>query len=454
MAAGLLLGPWIYDADGDGAPYVGGLLTTYVNLTTTPQATYTTSALTVPHPNPIVADADGRFPDIWADTGNTFSLKWEEPDGTDIATYDNRQPLGPSDDASFALADLSNVTPADVMDAMATASGYSAFINRAFNPVCRIDQRFAGAGGTLSSAAEIYGLDRYHGRRGASQTATLQQSNGGPANFGSNLTSYCAKFTTGTGAAAGASDQVHIETDIEGFHISDALFGISGAKRLAIRFWGLASVAGKQSFAIQNSARDRSYVLNYTIVQPGAWQEFTFNIPCDQTGTWLADNGVGLRLIWDGGAGSSYEGASGAWAASDRRRTSDSTSIGALSGAYLAVSGVQVVVVDNDEVQPPFTMRAYAQELQLCQRYFWKLATLPLGLTATASSAGGGVKWPVTMRTTPTIGTVTTAAASGSAGTGATAGANADGATFYNSAANWSLAVSVTASATVDADFY
>lgn len=454
MAAGLLLGPWIFDADGDGAPYVGGLLTTYVSGTTTPQATYTTAALTVPHPNPIVADADGRFPDIWADTSELFALKWEEPDGTDIATYSDRQPLGPADDASFALADLSNVTAADFMDAMAGASGYSAFINRVVNPTARIDQRLAGAGATLSNSAEVYGLDRFKGRRGASQTATLQQSSGGPTVFGPSATSYCAKFTVGTGAAPGASDQVFTETDIEGYHISDALLGQSGAKNLAIRFWALCSIAGKQSFALQNSARDRSYVSTYTIATAGSWQEFTFNIPGDQTGTWLVTNGVGLRLVWDCGSGSNYEGAADAWAAADRRRTSDSVKVGSVSSATLAVTGVQVVVVSDSAVEPPFTVRPYAQELQLCQRYYLGLASAPIGNTINSSQIGGAVFHPVSMRVAPSLSTTSFAVGGGSAGAAALLTASPTSSNIYNVSANWSTGTNVQATGGLDADFY
>ena len=51
-----------------GAVLTGGKLYTYLAGTTTPQATYTTSAGNVARTNPIVLDAAGRVPDggeIW-----------------------------------------------------------------------------------------------------------------------------------------------------------------------------------------------------------------------------------------------------------------------------------------------------------------------------------------------------------------------------------------------------
>jgi Domain of unknown function (DUF4183) len=74
-----------------GAVLTGGKLYTYQAGTTTPQATYTTSAGNVARTNPIVLDAAGRVPDggeIWiTSTSYKFVLK----DSTDvlIATYDN-----------------------------------------------------------------------------------------------------------------------------------------------------------------------------------------------------------------------------------------------------------------------------------------------------------------------------------------------------------------------------
>ena len=46
--------------DNNGAPLAGGLIYTYAAGTTTPQATYTTSAGTTAHTNPIVLNSAGR----------------------------------------------------------------------------------------------------------------------------------------------------------------------------------------------------------------------------------------------------------------------------------------------------------------------------------------------------------------------------------------------------------
>src|SRR3990167_7993982 len=48
--------------DGNGYPLSGGLIFTYTAGTSTALATYTTSAMTVEHANPIVLDSAGRPP--------------------------------------------------------------------------------------------------------------------------------------------------------------------------------------------------------------------------------------------------------------------------------------------------------------------------------------------------------------------------------------------------------
>lgn len=414
MAAGLLLGPWIFDADGNGAPFVGGLLTTYLNRTTTPQATYTTAALSVPLANPIVADGNGRFPDIWADTAETFSIKWTKPDGTLIATYDDRQPLGQSDSAAFALVDLSNVTPANVLAAAEAANVPSSFRNRLFNPLIRFDQRNAGGTLTLGSGAASYGPDRWCARRivgaSGSPAATLQQSTGGPPINGPDATSYCVIYAVTTGATRAATDQAYVEQPIEGVMLGDALLGQAGAAYLAIRFWINSQVPGKYSGYLQNSDRSRSYVFTFNIDVSASWQEITAIIPGDQAGTWLADTGVGLRFGIDMGCGSNFEGAAGAWAGADRRRTSDSVALSTTSAKQCVISRAQLTPVSGATLNPSFELRPEDDERRHCQRYYQAFPG-----TGVSSGAGPGgtrlstaqlfsaISLPVPMRAAPTL---------------------------------------------------
>lgn len=65
--ATLFANPRYTPVDAQGDPYPGATLTFYAAGTTTPQAVYTTSALTTPHPSPVTANSAGQFPPIYYD---------------------------------------------------------------------------------------------------------------------------------------------------------------------------------------------------------------------------------------------------------------------------------------------------------------------------------------------------------------------------------------------------
>jgi len=76
--------------DNNGAPLAGGLIYTYAAGTTTPQATYTTSAGTTAHTNPIVLNSAGRVPggEIWL-LFASYKFVLQTSAAVLIATYDN-----------------------------------------------------------------------------------------------------------------------------------------------------------------------------------------------------------------------------------------------------------------------------------------------------------------------------------------------------------------------------
>lgn len=73
-----------------GIPLAGGLIYTYTAGTTTPLATYTTSAGNVAHANPIVLGVSGRpSSEIWLTDGYQYKFVLKDSDGNTIQTYDD-----------------------------------------------------------------------------------------------------------------------------------------------------------------------------------------------------------------------------------------------------------------------------------------------------------------------------------------------------------------------------
>lgn len=77
--------------DNNGDPLSGGKLYTYAAGTTTPEATYTTSAGNVAHANPIILDSAGRVPggEIWLDFTKSYKFILKNTNDVLIETYDN-----------------------------------------------------------------------------------------------------------------------------------------------------------------------------------------------------------------------------------------------------------------------------------------------------------------------------------------------------------------------------
>jgi microcystin-dependent protein len=95
--------PWI---DENGDPMVGAQLFFYDAGTTTPQVVYSDAALSVPHDQPILADARGRFPIIYLNpTPGSYRQKMLEADDTLFF-----------DDDEISVPQAADYTPPDAGD--------------------------------------------------------------------------------------------------------------------------------------------------------------------------------------------------------------------------------------------------------------------------------------------------------------------------------------------------
>jgi hypothetical protein len=129
--------------------------------------------------------------------------------------------------------------------------------------------------------------------------------------------------------------------------------------------------------AIQNSAVTRSYPFTYTVSVANTWEQKSVTIAGDTSGTWLTTNGVGMRVWFGVGMGSTYSGTSGAWAGSDFRSATGATSVVGTNGATFYITGVQL---EKGSTATSFDYRPYGTELNLCKRY------LPIYNSTTSNS--------------------------------------------------------------------
>jgi hypothetical protein len=236
--------------------------------------------------------------------------------------------------------------------------------NRIINGNMMIDQRNAGASVTQTTGV-LYPVDRFYINGTVTSKFTAQQNAGSvtpPAGFINYL-----GMTSSSAYTVGASEAFQVLYRIEGLNIADLGWGAASAATVTLSFWVRSSLTGTFSGALRNSAVNRSYPFSYTISSANTWEQKSLTIAGDTSGTWLTTNGTGIIASFSLGAGSTFSGTAGAWAAANYASATGATSVVGTNGATFYITGVQL---EAGSSATEFEHRQYGTELQLCQRYY------------------------------------------------------------------------------------
>jgi hypothetical protein len=248
---------------------------------------------------------------------------------------------------------------------------YTGFKNRIINGAMVIDQRNAGAAVTIP-AAVTYVLDRWLGFSGNANRFSIQR-NAGSVTPPSGFTNYLGA-TSLSAYSATSSDAFLINQYIEGFNSADFAFGTANATSITLSFWVRSSLTGTFSVSFTNESATRVYVSTYTVSAANTWEQKSITIPGETSGVWTTNNATGLQIRFDLGSGTNFQGAAGAWGASNITRTSGSQSVVGTNGATFYITGVQL---EKGSTATSFDYRPYGTELQLCQRYYEVSSSTP-----------------------------------------------------------------------------
>jgi hypothetical protein len=276
------------------------------------------------------------------------------------------------------------------------------FRNRIINGGMTIDQRNAGASVTLTAAT--YTLDRWNSQVAVSSTFSIARSNASlPTGFTRTLL-----VTSLAATSVGSTASNTVEQYVEGFNSADFGWGAAGAQSVTLSFWVRSSLTGTFGGCFQNSDNSRSYVFSYSISASNTWEYKTVTIVGDTSGTWNTENGIGIKLRFSLGNGSTLQGSAGSWSGSNLRTVTGETQVLATNTATWQVTGVQL---EKGSTATSFDYRPYSAELALCQRYYVNVVSggnsIATGFMWNVSELGSIVNAPVTMRASPSLVQVT-----------------------------------------------
>jgi hypothetical protein len=276
--------------------------------------------------------------------------------------------------------------------------------NRIINGAMVIDQRNAGASITPSSSGGFI-TDRWAYYASQASKFTAQQVTAAPAGFTNSL-----KFTVSSAVTVGSSDYFLPQQFIEGFNVGDLGWGTANAKTVTLSFQVFSSLTGTFGGSLRNEGDNRCYPFTYTVSSANTWTAVSVTIAGDTSGGWNVTNGIGIKVCFSLGAGSTVSGTAGTWATGPFYSATGAVSVVGTAGATWQVTGVQLEVGTQ---ATSFEYRQYGTELALCQRYYNNVilgdSVGILGFNDTSTKTINIYTYPVQMRTSPTLVTTGTA---------------------------------------------
>jgi len=323
---------------------------------------------------------------------------------------------------------IDKVTSASITDSAVTDAKLSFNANQFRNIVINGDMSIAQRATSTASitSAGYHTVDRFQTSITNMGTWTQSQSTTVPSGqgFATSLKMDC----TTADASPAAGDDLKIRTKFEGQNLQYLKKGTSSAESLTASFWVRSNKTG--TYIVELMDNDNSYRhinKSYTISSADTWEKKTITFAGDTTGAFGNDNGASLEMSFYLGAGSNQTSGTlqtswGAYTAANRAvgqvNLADSTS----NEWY--VTGVQL---EAGSVASDFEFLPVDVNLGRCQRYFTKISYGQLsgedvifGLTFGGDGSDNVMftyRFPVDMRSAPTITIGTTGGGSGSAST-------------------------------------
>lgn len=198
--------------------------------------------------------------------------------------------------------------------------------------------------------------------------------------------SYSMKFVNQASIAQGATDYVYYENSIEGTFLRDLI-----GETCTISFWMKSSVVGDYTVALLNLGDDWKYITKATVLVADTWEKKNVTIEIGDSVPFILDNSSGMRVAVWLKVGTDYQ------TTTENIWTDESLGFGVATQAnWCATSGntcyfSQMKLSKGKAQEFSMAGRDFAEELQLCQRYFEKSS--PIDVDVDSGGSDGAVNW-------------------------------------------------------------
>lgn len=277
--------------------------------------------------------------------------------------------------------------------------------NLVINGAMQVAQRGTSVTG-ISSSNGYQTVDRMFIRNSGAGTYTNSQSTDSPG-YGFKRS---IDFSCTTADSLSAGDFAYLGYRFEGYDAVRTMKGETGAGDITLSFWVKSSETGTAVVGFSDSDNSRLQNRQYTVNAADTWEKKTITISViDGSNKFNNDNEQSFQLFFWLAAGTDRTSGSlqTSWASPTAANEAAGQTINAVAttSSYIRFTGLQLEVGDT---ATPFEHRSYGEELQLCQRYFYRIAGGANKRVALSGNTSGNFAYPTTvfpttMRTGPSM---------------------------------------------------
>ena len=258
---------------------------------------------------------------------------------------------------------------------------------------------------------ELYAtVDRFAVKFGnnAGGTITTSRDTTAPTGFGQSM----KLNVTGADTSVASTHIVELIQPIEAQIMRNSGWNYtSSSSYLTLSFQIRSSKTGTYCVYLQTlDGTSYQYTQEYTISSADTWEQKVLTFPGNSNLTFNNDNGKGLIVAWVWAVGSGRYGSAGSWTTSNAYGTSNQVNFLDNTSNVAYITGVQLEVGQfTSSTLPPFQHESFGDNYRRCQRYCYQITsdssvdTDIISMTGTGGAAFGAFRFPVQMRSAPTV---------------------------------------------------